>query len=247
MQAHYGSTLIRRYDQTYHEGAIDSYDNTVLFADRLLEDLTSFIRGNHPDTLVIITSDHGEEFLEHRGYLHARTLYNEILRVPLVLMGPGIPRGQSVSRLTDHTDLFATVLDYLGLPPSATQGESLLRKPHGKGALVYAEKRNGLSAMRTLISEEGKFIEQKPEVKGRTKPPMAGNGRWSFYRDPTGPDHRNEISSLSRARLIQAREEFQRISDRNKSILEKHAAGSRIQREMTDEELEALRALGYAE
>jgi glucan phosphoethanolaminetransferase (alkaline phosphatase superfamily) len=65
----------------YHENAIDRYDSTVLLTDHLIEDLTRFIRQNHPNTLIVITSDHGEEFLEHGGYLHARTLLSSSGRV----------------------------------------------------------------------------------------------------------------------------------------------------------------------
>jgi arylsulfatase A-like enzyme len=245
--AYFGRHLVKKYGQKYHEGAIDSYDNTVLVADGLVRNLTEFIRKNHPDTLIIITSDHGEEFLDHGGYLHARTLYNELLRVPLVLLGPAIPRGRSISRLTDHADLFATVLDYLGLPLPATQGESLLRRQAEDAALIYAEKRNGAFAQRALISEEGKFIEQKPRGKPRTKPSMEGEGTLEFYRDPAGLDDQNTLDELAPAAIDEARAQFERIWAENQKILQDQTRGHTTQRDMTDEEAEALRDLGYVE
>jgi arylsulfatase A-like enzyme len=246
-RAPFAKDLVRRFSMKYHEDAIDRYDGTVLLTDRLIENLTQFIRKNHPDTLIVITSDHGEEFLDHGGYLHARTLYNEILRVPLVLVGPGIPSGRSVSRLTDHTDLFATLLDYLDLPPSATQGESLLLEHSGEGETIYAEKRNGAFAQRALITEDGKIIERKPKETARVKPKMAGKGRWEFYRDPTGPDNQNVLSELPATAIADARAQFERIWEGNQTILSERTQGYEIQREMTEEELEALRELGYAE
>ena len=45
------------------------------------------------ETLVVVTSDHGEEFMEHGGVLHGRTHYEELMRVPLILRGPGVPQG----------------------------------------------------------------------------------------------------------------------------------------------------------
>jgi arylsulfatase A-like enzyme len=245
--AHFGRNLVRKFGQKYHEQAIDNYDNTILFTDRLVQNLTNFIRKNHPDTLIIITSDHGEEFLDHGGYLHARTLYNELLRVPLLLLGPAIPRGRSTSRLTDHADLFATVLDYLDLPLPATQGESLLRRQTEDAEPIYAEKRNGGFAQRALISKEGKFIEQKPRGQPRTKPSMEGEGTWEFYRDPVGLDDRNTLDELAPAAIAEARAQFERIWAENQKIQQDQTRGYKTQRDMTDEEAEALRDLGYVE
>ena len=245
--AYFGAQLIKKYRPASHEEAIASYDGAVVFVDRLVEDLTSFIREKHPNTLVVITSDHGEEFFEHGGYLHARTLYNELLRVPLVLVGPGIPRGGSVARLTDHADLFATVLDYLGLPPRPTQGDSILREPAESGAPIYAEKRNGAFAQRALISEDGKFMERKPRGKPLTKPAMEGEGTWEFYRDPTGTDDRDSLAELAPGKLAEAKASFERIAAENQRIFREGTRGDETQRDMTDEELEALRALGYIE
>ena len=245
--AHFGAQFMKKHGPMSHEQAIDRYDGTVVFVDRLVQQLTAFIREKHPNTLIIITSDHGEEFFEHGGYLHARTLYNELLRVPLVLVGPAIPSGGSVTRLTDHADLFSTVLDYIGLPPLPTQGESILREPAGRPTPIYAEKRNGSFAQRALITEEGKFMERKPRGKPRTKPSMEGKGTWEFYRDPTGLDDRNALAALAPGKIAEARASFERIAAENQRILLERTQGGEIQREMTSEELEALRALGYAE
>jgi arylsulfatase len=68
------------------------------------------------DTLLVVTSDHGEEFLEHGGVLHGRTQFDEVLRVPLVLSGPGLPRGRRVSEPVSLIDVLPTVLALLGVP-----------------------------------------------------------------------------------------------------------------------------------
>jgi len=79
-------------------------------------------------TLVVVTADHGEEFGEHGGLEHGHSLFPEVLRVPLILAGPGLPRGQSSSRLASLIDLFPTVLDLVGLEPQPNlPGESLRR------------------------------------------------------------------------------------------------------------------------
>jgi len=105
------------------------YDAGVLQADqrrlapvlRLLDEL-----GLARDTLVVVTSDHGEELFEHGRTTHQQP-YEETARVPLVARGPGLPAGARVPALVELVDLMPTVLDLLGLPiPAHVQGESLL-------------------------------------------------------------------------------------------------------------------------
>jgi arylsulfatase A-like enzyme len=109
-----------------------AYDAEIHYADRQLGRILDHLKrtGLLRHTLVAVTSDHGEEFGEHGGYEHLRTLYEEVIRVPLVLGGldlqPRIAQGQ-VSLL----DLAPTILEALGLPAQPShRGRSLL------GALV---------------------------------------------------------------------------------------------------------------
>jgi arylsulfatase A-like enzyme len=79
-------------------------------------------------TLVVFTSDHGEEFGEHGGIEHGRTVYGEVVQVPLVLSWPGrLEPGRRVAHLSQHLDVAPTVLRLAGLaPPSSFRGASLL-------------------------------------------------------------------------------------------------------------------------
>jgi arylsulfatase A-like enzyme len=80
------------------------------------------------ETLVALTSDHGEEILDHGGVLHGYTLYEEMLRIPLILWAPGRLRPAAVETPTSTLDLRATLLDLAGLGPAqGTEGNSLLR------------------------------------------------------------------------------------------------------------------------
>ena len=90
-------------------------------------------------TLLVVTSDHGEEFLEHGGVLHGRTQYDEVLRIPLILHGPGVPAGTRVARPVSIVDVLPTVLALLGEePPAALDGENLFA---GAGAPAAAGDR----------------------------------------------------------------------------------------------------------
>jgi len=77
------------------------------------------------DTLLVITSDHGEEIFEHGSVLHGYP-YRETARVPLVLRGPGIPAGKRTPQLAASVDLVPTILALLGIPaPERVQGRDL--------------------------------------------------------------------------------------------------------------------------
>jgi arylsulfatase A-like enzyme len=78
------------------------------------------------DVVVIITSDHGEGFGEHGSLHHGRRLYDELLRVPLLVRAPGWPAGKTVDAPVSTLDVAPTVCGILGLPlPAGTESGSL--------------------------------------------------------------------------------------------------------------------------
>ncbi|MCH2171619.1 sulfatase-like hydrolase/transferase [Myxococcota bacterium] len=90
--------------------------------------------GLRENTFVIFTSDHGEGFGEHGKFFHAdRWLYEEFVRIPLLISGPGISRGQRIDAAVSHIDLVPTLRVLLGLSPaSSDQGQSLHALLHGQ-------------------------------------------------------------------------------------------------------------------
>jgi arylsulfatase A-like enzyme len=106
------------------------YDEEIRFTDaaigELLDALTGF--GRDDDTLVVVTADHGEELLE-RGWLgHTRTLYDEVIRVPLIVRVPAhAERGRVVEIPVSLVSVMPTILDYFGIdaPDAGFQGPSL--------------------------------------------------------------------------------------------------------------------------
>jgi len=103
------------------------YDETILHANEYLARLWAAWgkRRDADDTLVVLLSDHGEGFLEHGRLGHQYGLHAELVRVPLVLSGPGIPIGV-VEEPVSLTDLMPTLLEYLDLPVPPGQGRSML-------------------------------------------------------------------------------------------------------------------------
>jgi arylsulfatase A-like enzyme len=101
--------------------ASDLYDAAIRQLDDHLAAFLAFLdaRGLARDTVVMVTSDHGEEFFEHGGVMHGYTLFQEMLAVPLIVRGPGVPAGRRVSRIAQLADVPPTLLGLAGV--AATQ------------------------------------------------------------------------------------------------------------------------------
>ena len=108
----------------------DVYDQAIRWTDRLVGVLLQRLEdeGLLARTLVVIASDHGEAFLEHGYEGHARNLYEEVARVPLILLPPfRLEPGVRVKTTISNADVWPTVLDLVGLPPlPGVDGRSML-------------------------------------------------------------------------------------------------------------------------
>lgn len=95
--------------------------------------------GQSGDTLVIFTSDHGLAVGSH-GLMGKQSMYAHTIRVPIIMAGPGVPRGKRSSALCYLRDLFPTVCDLVGLPiPGSVEGRSLKPVIEGGADAVYNE------------------------------------------------------------------------------------------------------------
>ncbi len=116
---------------------IDLYDAEINFVDAQIGRLLTYLRrlNLHNATLVIITADHGEEFGEHGEFSHRFKLYDELLRVPLLLrFPPRLPAGQVITSQVRLLDLVPTVLDLIELESRPMEGKSLLPLIEGRDA-----------------------------------------------------------------------------------------------------------------
>ena len=104
--------------------AIALYDGELSFLDSLLPQLLDAVG---PDAVIALTADHGESFEHDYLFNHREALWDSTVRVPLVLVGPGLPAGGVVSEQVALTDVMPTVLELAGLPGEAKiTGSSLL-------------------------------------------------------------------------------------------------------------------------
>ncbi len=148
----------------------DLYDGEIAFSDaqfgRLVDELQHL--GLYDNTLIVVLSDHGEEFWEHGGTGHGTTLYDEQIRIPLLLKLPhSAGRGTQVDDIVEIIDIAPTVLAFADLtPPTTFQGISL-------APLVNGEPMPARPAYASL------FLERRSEYAGR-------NARWKYLHDVAG-------------------------------------------------------------
>jgi hypothetical protein len=121
----------------------DRYDREIRYTDDTLRSFFAALEeaGWLEDTIVVVTSDHGEAFLEH-GYLaHGAELHQELVHIPLMLLGPGITAGQRLQVPLGHADLMPTLLELMNAaaPPVANRTYGRSFAPLLRGETTAAE------------------------------------------------------------------------------------------------------------
>jgi arylsulfatase A-like enzyme len=215
---------------------VDGYDDCVRWMDEELGDLVRELerRGRLADTLLVIASDHGEELHEHGTVGHGHSLRPEVLRVPLLFVGPGI----APARLEDTAalaDVLPTVLELLGIQaPPDLDGESLAARLRGaparpaRGRLAYHEF--GASAQRAPLAAW---------IEGDLHLVRDGQGL-QLYSLAAGDDPTLDLAPARPETAAALGERLQR------RLEELGRAGSEGVGELPAEELRRLRELGYA-
>jgi arylsulfatase A-like enzyme len=230
------------------------YDSAVHHLDRRLGDFFEFMleSGLNANTVVVITSDHGEEFGEHGRTAHGWTLYEEMLRVPLIWwLPPGMGMRGRVEGPASSVDILPTVVDLFGLAPIPSDGVSLLprlqdlskagsaeRAAPADPRIVYAEVDEG-ATMFAAVSAETKLI-YGPEYGGSIRPNPIQWERFQLKEDPT--ESRNLCPGSADGCGAQELEEaLVAIAERSRSVRE---SGQEERLPLKLREL--LQSLGYA-
>jgi lipoteichoic acid synthase len=121
---------------------LNRYQNEVRYLDFFVKNVIEQYKdlGLYEDTIFIIYGDHGEGFGEHGLYQHDNTIYEEGLRIPLIVHDPGRFQGERVGTLTNQLDILPTVFDLLGYKVTGGEypGRSLLAPPVRDHALFFS-------------------------------------------------------------------------------------------------------------
>ncbi len=136
---------------------VDRYDQNLRYLDDQLGELFADLG---EDTPIVLFADHGEEFWDHGDFEHGHSLYDEVLRVPLIVRAPGVKPGR-VDAPVSLLDVAPTVLDLLDLPTHGMAGRSLLPVANGDKAAAVS-------------------LESRPQPVGR---PLYGLELWGVIQD----------------------------------------------------------------
>jgi arylsulfatase A-like enzyme len=239
------------------ERAIASYDAEIAYTDAELGRLLDGLRGTlGDDLLVIVTSDHGEGLMDHGWPTHGPTLYEEELRVPLVVSWKGVvSAGRVLSAPVALLDVVPTVVDLLGLDRRrlVTQGVSLAERITATGdgepgRPVHAQRRHYETRRMQLRvapgSPEQAVIEMDGDMlalrRGRWKLIEAtAEGRLELYDLVDDPGETRNVASANAAAVAAMQEELAAWSARQAALAPEIAG------ELSPEDEERLRALGY--
>ncbi|MFQ6037247.1 MAG: sulfatase [Candidatus Aminicenantales bacterium] len=131
-----------RFDMAFSEeekqNIVDLYDGEIKYTDAMLvQPLIQKLKslGLYDSSMIILTSDHGEEFNDHEAWLHDHSVYNEGLKVPLIIKFPNSAhKGQRVNTVVRITDIVPTIMDFLRIrfPSKQVDGRSLLPVIRGR-------------------------------------------------------------------------------------------------------------------
>jgi arylsulfatase A-like enzyme len=221
-------------DDAFWAHVRELYDGEVHYVDasigRILDALEA--RGLDANTLVVITADHGEEFLDHGSYYHGQSVYEELIRVPLIFIGPRVKSGRVIRSRVSCIDLVPTLEAYTGLDVDSAQNDrSLLPYLTGDGPSprprdILAEGTNTGEPRRALVAGDDKLIFH------------VLTGRAELYDLAADPLERRDIAALKPDLVAALRGRLDAISS-EKGPLHPRADDTKM--------VHDLRALGYVE
>jgi arylsulfatase A-like enzyme len=215
-----------------------TYDGEIKYTDihlgRVFKELETLELDD--DTIVVFVADHGEEFFEHGNSEHGSSLFNELVRVPLLVRVPG-QEPRRIAQVVRTVDVMPTLLDLVGMDADfEIEGKSLRR-------LIQGEHLSLPPALLEIQQTEATMM--KGIVKGRWKlvHNISADGTLGLYdleADPfekkdVSAQHPDVVAELKRAlenmvaRAVRFGESYHQAPDQN----------------MSPAELEALRGLGY--
>jgi len=225
--------------RTYRE----TYDGEIVYLDQHLGELFRYLEeeGLYRDLLIVLTSDHGEEFYEHEGWWHGTTLYEEQINVPLIIKLPGNAHaGTSTDGLVRSIDIAPSILSIAGASiPATVQGQSIL--PDSTGTV-------GAEAVYVFSEEdlEGNVLQSVRGVGWKLILANEGNPRGlepeELYDLTSDPGESMNLSAGQPDIVTSLRER----AAETRSL----ALGMAVQaqeKEMSDVERERLKALGYVQ
>ncbi len=213
----------------------DQYDGELAYADAQVGRLLAWLRDRdrYGETLIVVTSDHGEAFGEHGVAGHGVTLYEHQLAIPLIVKPPFGQTAERIDSRVSQVDIFPTVLAMLGLAiPETTQGASLLdRRPRDRFA-QKCSKRDGRWSL-VVYRDAMKYLTREGASRSQVE-------LYDLGRDPMEFDDLSDADASAREAF---EDSLRRWLARTRPV--PRADPSEVG--FSESEKEALRALGYVD
>lgn len=224
---------------------IGLYDGEIKYTDEaLIKPLISFLKELeiYDNTLLIITSDHGEEFADHGGWEHGHTVYDELIRVPLIIKFPSSQfKGKRINTICRTTDIMPTILELASIKFKKNQldGKSLkdliLEKERNDRIFISDLAHKNLpDPCPALIATNENRLKL---ILDKTAKGTKGLELYDLLKDP------NETKNILQKETKSGRALLKFIND---YYSEKNKIQRKIEKVYLDKELkEKLKALGY--
>jgi len=145
----------------------DVYADSLAYVDSQIGRLFQYLRTKNKweNTLVVVTSDHGQAFYEHGFASHASAIFDEVMRVPLIIRAPSLKAGLD-NRLAQHVDVAPSIFGLLGLPAHPSfQGTDLLNPVAEPNRSAYMVAQTPLAYQYGIVRSGFKLIYDEREVR----------------------------------------------------------------------------------
>jgi arylsulfatase A-like enzyme/uncharacterized membrane protein YbhN (UPF0104 family) len=216
------------------------YDGEITFWDEHFGKLVAELkrRNLYQDLTIVITADHGEEFMDHGGFWHGTTLYDEQLHVPLFVKLPRSEKGgTAIPHWVESVDIMPTLLALHELPvPESVQGVDLFR---GKDQTFAEESHEGNVLRSTRVRETSGALKLIEANGGNPR----GLAERELYRVDRDPKELENLASKDKPALTRSE---QALEEAQKQARTGALKAREVDLSMDEAAAERLKALGYA-
>lgn len=215
------------------------YDGDVRFIDREIKTLLDAVKKRNPESLTVITADHGEEFWEHGSVGHTKTAYRELAHVPLIFSA-GALSAQKIAAPARNIDILPTIAAFLGIsPPEGCQGTSLLPLFSGENPGNTMPVYTSASGVQTW----DKIHWQAIYADGYRLVVNISANTTELFNIADDPREQNSIADKEPERTGELKAILETINEANANHPLRQKTITKVQ--LNDEDLETLRSLGY--
>ncbi|MCH2103125.1 MAG: sulfatase [Planctomycetes bacterium] len=225
---HMGNSKVDEYmPAEFAEWMHHSYDAAVATADEYVGEILDKLSELElsEETIIVFTSDHGEELLEHGHLAHGQSLYEELVRVPLILAGPGIPAGVRTQRLVSNRHIAPTLAKFGGVELPAIPDPRDLSAPDTlpPHSVITSTEQGWWNGRHRLpifgITTEEWTLHWAPSGSPWAEEPSPDSpGMWRLFDRASDPLEQNDLAEqrpeVAAALLLELQETLKKASER---------------------------------